>query len=60
MYVTRKEDWRWEISNNFCTYKSIPDAADKKDGTGPFFQHLELKRHRVHDLSVISHVTLCV
>uniref|UniRef100_A0A3Q7I7X0 F-box domain-containing protein n=1 Tax=Solanum lycopersicum TaxID=4081 RepID=A0A3Q7I7X0_SOLLC len=36
MYVTRKEDWSWEISNNFCTYKSIPDA-DKKDGTGPLF-----------------------
>ncbi|XP_059290090.1 uncharacterized protein LOC132043600 isoform X1 [Lycium ferocissimum] len=36
MYVTRKEDWSWEISNNFCTYRSIPDAA-KEDGTGPFF-----------------------
>ncbi|KAH0634345.1 hypothetical protein KY284_037131 [Solanum tuberosum] len=36
MYVTRKEDWSWEISNNFCTYRSIPDA-DKKDGTGPLF-----------------------
>ncbi|MCD7469614.1 hypothetical protein HAX54_008756 [Datura stramonium] len=34
MYVTRKEDWSWEISNNLCTYRSIPDA-DKKDGTGP-------------------------
>ncbi|XP_055813803.1 uncharacterized protein LOC129883215 isoform X2 [Solanum dulcamara] len=34
MYVTRKEDWSWEIANNFCTYRSLPDA-DKEDGTGP-------------------------
>ncbi|KAG5588327.1 hypothetical protein H5410_048761 [Solanum commersonii] len=32
--LTRKEYWSWEISNNFCTYWSIPDA-DKNDGTGP-------------------------
>ncbi|KAJ8547146.1 hypothetical protein K7X08_010732 [Anisodus acutangulus] len=36
MYVTRNEDWSWEISNNLCIYRSIPDA-DKEDGTGPLF-----------------------
>ncbi|XP_009800686.1 uncharacterized protein [Nicotiana sylvestris] len=36
MYVTRKEDWSWEISNNLCIYRSIPDA-DKEEGTGPLF-----------------------
>ncbi|KAF3635865.1 putative NADH dehydrogenase [ubiquinone] 1 alpha subcomplex subunit 13-B-like [Capsicum annuum] len=34
MYVTRKEDWSWEVSNDLCVYKSVPDS-DKEDGTGP-------------------------
>lgn len=37
MHVTRKEDWSWELSNDLCTYRSLPDA-DKEDGTGPFFR----------------------
>ncbi|KZV57894.1 hypothetical protein F511_03463, partial [Dorcoceras hygrometricum] len=36
MSVRRKEDGRWELSNNLVCYTSIPDA-DKVDGTGPPF-----------------------
>nr|GMD85513.1 F-box family protein [Ipomoea batatas]GMD90755.1 F-box family protein [Ipomoea batatas] len=36
LYVSRKLDWRWEMSNKLCIYTSIPDP-DKPDGTGPLF-----------------------
>ncbi|EPS68968.1 hypothetical protein M569_05801, partial [Genlisea aurea] len=35
--VQRKPDWSWELSNHLCTYNSVPDAADKEEGTGPFY-----------------------
>ncbi|VFQ92278.1 unnamed protein product [Cuscuta campestris] len=36
LYVSRKVDWKWELSSNLCTYTSIPDS-DKPNGTGPLF-----------------------
>ncbi|XP_011029698.1 PREDICTED: uncharacterized protein LOC105129373 [Populus euphratica] len=34
--VSRKQDWSWEMSNNFYCYSSVPDAY-KEGGTGPLF-----------------------
>ncbi|KAI9390392.1 hypothetical protein POPTR_008G175200v4 [Populus trichocarpa] len=34
--VSRKQDWGWEMSNNFYCYSSVPDAY-KEGGTGPLF-----------------------
>lgn len=34
MFVSRNEDWSWEMSNHFASYSSIADA-DKDGGTGP-------------------------
>ncbi|KAL5784459.1 hypothetical protein ACOSQ2_006851 [Xanthoceras sorbifolium] len=39
MFVSRKLDWSWEMSNNLYCYCSIPDA-DKEFGTGPLFSVL--------------------
>ncbi|RWW19267.1 hypothetical protein GW17_00016702 [Ensete ventricosum] len=36
MTVSRKEDWRWEMSNHLYCYISVPDA-EKEGGTGPLF-----------------------
>ncbi|KAM1746325.1 hypothetical protein ACFX11_012966 [Malus domestica] len=36
MFVSRKLDWSWEMSNDLCCYSSITDA-DKTGGTGPPF-----------------------
>ncbi|KAG8369743.1 hypothetical protein BUALT_Bualt14G0045500 [Buddleja alternifolia] len=35
LYVQRKQDWGWLLSNHLYSYSSVPDA-DKEDGTGPF------------------------
>lgn len=34
--VSRKQDWSWEMSNNFYCYSSVPDPC-KEGGTGPLF-----------------------
>ncbi|KAJ8763864.1 hypothetical protein K2173_003646 [Erythroxylum novogranatense] len=34
MYVHRKQDWSWEMSNSIYCYSSVPDAY-KEGGTGP-------------------------
>ncbi|KAK1568605.1 hypothetical protein Q3G72_026557 [Acer saccharum] len=34
MFVSRKQDWSWEMSNFLYCYCSIPDS-DKEGGTGP-------------------------
>lgn len=34
--VSRKSDWSWELSNQLCSYNSVPDP-NKVGGTGPFF-----------------------
>ncbi|XWS13535.1 hypothetical protein CRYUN_Cryun36dG0044900 [Craigia yunnanensis] len=36
MFVSRNQDWSWEMSNCLYCYSSIPDA-DKTGGTGPLF-----------------------
>lgn len=36
IYIARKQDWSWELSNNLCHYSSIPDPG-KEGGTGPFY-----------------------
>ncbi|KAJ4849066.1 hypothetical protein Tsubulata_037811 [Turnera subulata] len=36
LYVYRKQDWSWEMSNSLYCYNSVPDAY-KEGGTGPLF-----------------------
>ena len=36
MYIARKQDWSWEMSNSLCRYSSMPDP-DKEYGTGPYY-----------------------
>lgn len=36
MFISRKEDWGWKMSNHLYSYSSVPDA-DKNGGTGPYF-----------------------
>lgn len=36
LYISRKQDWSWEMSNHLFHYSSVPDP-EKRDGTGPFF-----------------------
>ncbi|KAL4561161.1 hypothetical protein LXL04_033323 [Taraxacum kok-saghyz] len=35
LYVSRRQDWGWEMSNHLYFYSSVPDAY-KKGGTGPY------------------------
>ncbi|XP_051129803.1 uncharacterized protein LOC127250517 [Andrographis paniculata] len=35
--LQRRPDWGWVLANHLYCYTSIPDAADKPDGTGPYF-----------------------
>ncbi|XP_076911685.1 uncharacterized protein LOC143569730 [Bidens hawaiensis] len=37
MSIVRKRDWGWKMSNHLYSYSSVPDADDKKGGTGPCF-----------------------
>ncbi|KVI00395.1 hypothetical protein Ccrd_021374 [Cynara cardunculus var. scolymus] len=39
MYVSRRQDWGWEMSNWIYCYSSVRDA-DKKGGTGPYLPTL--------------------
>lgn len=36
MYIYRKQDWSWEMSNGVFFYSSVPDV-DKLSGTRPLF-----------------------
>ncbi|GMH08265.1 hypothetical protein Nepgr_010105 [Nepenthes gracilis] len=38
LFVSRRQDWGWEMSNFLCKYSSIPDSF--KGGTGPLFQSM--------------------
>lgn len=33
MFISRKDDWGWKMSNHLFSYSSVPDAG----GTGPYF-----------------------
>ncbi|KAJ9558707.1 hypothetical protein OSB04_013321 [Centaurea solstitialis] len=39
MYISRRQDWGWEMSNHLYRYSSVPDAHTK-DGTGPYLPAL--------------------
>ncbi|KAK8497751.1 hypothetical protein V6N12_024961 [Hibiscus sabdariffa] len=36
LFISRNQDWSWEMSNCLYRYSSIPDV-DKQGGTGPLF-----------------------